>query len=70
MHSIPMPVGDCFAKGISISLKLLQEAKKLNMPRLNLMSWEAIKDNIIKYKEIKFGADSPTCIKCIDEIKE
>ena len=30
---------------------------------------EAIKDTIRKYKEIFFGADSPTCIACLDELR-
>ena len=29
---------------------------------------KAIKDTIIKYKEIIFGADSPICIKCLDKL--
>ena len=28
---------------------------------------KAIKDTINKYKEIIFGADSPICIRCLDE---
>ena len=59
--------------------KWLQERKEINIPSGNLISTEeAIKDNIVKYKEIIFGAkgnmikyeeiifglDSPICIKC------
>ena len=31
---------------------------------------KAIKDTIIKYKEIIFGVDSPICIKCLDELRK
>ena len=31
---------------------------------------KAIKDTIIKYKEIIFGKDSPICIKCLDELRK
>ena len=37
--------------------KWLQERKEINIPSGNLISTEeAIKDNIVKYKEIIFGA--------------
>ena len=31
---------------------------------------KAIKDTIAKYKEIVFGADSPTCMACLDELQK
>ena len=31
---------------------------------------EAIRDTIINYKEIILGADSPTYIKCMNELKK
>ena len=31
---------------------------------------KAIKDIVIKYKEIIFGVDSPICIKCLDELRK
>ena len=31
---------------------------------------KAIKNTIIKNKEIVFGVDSPICIKCLDELKK
>ena len=31
---------------------------------------KAIKDTIIKYKDVIFGADSPICIKCLDELRK
>ena len=31
---------------------------------------KAIKDTTIKYKEIIFGAGSPICIKCLDELRK
>lgn len=31
---------------------------------------KAIKNTIIKYKEIAFIVDSPICTKCLDEIKK
>ena len=48
---------------------LLELAKTLNIPRRICMKTkeeleEAIKDTITKYKEIIFGADSPTCMAC------
>lgn len=49
---------------------LLQEAKELNKTRWNLMGRDlqkAIKDTIIKYKEINFGIDSPICLECSNE---
>ena len=46
---------------------LLELAKTLNIPRRICMKTkeeleEAIKDTITKYKEIIFGAASPTCM--------
>ena len=43
---------------------MLEKAKELNIPRQNCMKSEeelekAIKDTVIKYKEIIFGKDSP-----------
>ena len=53
---------------------LLEKAKELNIPRGNCMKtkqWleKAIKDTIIKYKEI-IGLDSPACIKYLDELRK
>ena len=31
---------------------------------------KAIKDTITKFKDIIFGADSPICIKCLDELRK
>ena len=31
---------------------------------------KAIKDTITKYKEIIFGADSPTYMTCLDELRK
>ena len=57
---------------MSTLLKLSQEAKELNKSHWNSISnkdpRKAIKDTIIKYKEIIFGAD--ICIKCLDELKK
>ena len=51
---------------------LLEKAKELNIPRRNIMPREelekTIKDTIIKYKEIIFGADSSMCMKCLDQL--
>ena len=30
---------------------------------------KAIKDTIIKYKEIIFGVDTPICTKCINQLR-
>ena len=54
---------------------LLELAKKLNIADRNSMKTkeeleEAIKDTITKYKEIIFGADTPTCVACLDELRE
>ena len=54
---------------------LLQEGKELNIPRRNCVKTKqelekTIKDTIIRYKEIVFGADSPICIKCLDELRK
>ena len=53
---------------------LVKKAKDLNIPRQKCMKTKeelekAIKDTIIKYKEIIFGADSPICMKCLDELQ-
>ena len=53
---------------------LLENAKKLNIPRRNCMKTkeeleEAIKDTIAKYKEIIFGPDSPVSMACLDELR-
>ena len=54
--------------------KLLQEEKKLNIPRLNLIYKDdlekTIKDTIIKYKEIIFCVDSPIFIECLSELRK
>ena len=52
----------------------LELAKKLNIPRRNCMKTreeleKAIKNTIIEYKEIIFGADSPACMACLDELR-
>ena len=49
-------------------------AKKLNMLRQNCTKTKeelekAIKDTITGYKEIIFGADSPVCMTCLDELQ-
>ena len=31
---------------------------------------EAIKDIIIRYKEINFGSDTPACMACLDELRK
>ena len=31
---------------------------------------KAIKNTIIKYKEIIFGANSPACMACLDELRK
>ena len=53
---------------------LLEKAKELNIPRRNWMKTkeepeEAIKDTITKCKEIIFGPDTPTCMACLDELR-
>ena len=56
---------------MSTLLKFLQVAKELNIPCRNLTSTEdlkeAIKDTIMKYKEIIFDVDSSICIKLQDD---
>ena len=52
---------------------LLEFAKKLNILYQNCMKTreeleKANKDTITKYKEIIFGADSPACMACLDEL--
>ena len=54
---------------------LLEKEKELNIPLRNCMKTKqelekVIKDTIIKYKEITFGARSPICIKCLDELRK
>ena len=54
---------------------LLELAKKLNIPRQNCMKTkeeleEAIKNTIKEYKEIIFGADTPVCMACLDELRK
>ena len=49
---------------------LLEESKELNMTRRNVISkeylQEAIKDTIIKYKEIILCVDIPICKECLN----
>ena len=54
---------------------LLEKAKEFKIPRRNCMKTKQklekpIKDTVIKYKEIIFGANSPICMKCLGERKE
>ena len=54
---------------------LLELAKKLNIPRRNCMKTKeelekATRDTITKYKEIIFGADTPACITCLNELRK
>ena len=54
---------------------LLELAKKLNIPRQSCMKTkeeleEAIKNTIKEYKEIIFGADTPVCMACLDELRK
>ena len=54
---------------------LLEKAKELNIPRRNCMKKleeleKAIKGTITRYKESIFGADSPICIKFLDELRK
>ena len=56
-------------------MSLLELAKKLNIPRRNCMKTkeeleEAIKDTIIRYKEIIFDSDTPVCMVCLDELQK
>ena len=53
---------------------LLGLAKKINIPRRNCMKTkeeleEAIKDIITMYKDIIFSSDTPTCMACLDELR-
>ena len=52
---------------------MLAQAKKLNILRQNVMSREdlqkAIKDTLIKYKEIIFCADTPICTEHLNELR-
>ena len=52
---------------------IVRESKESNILRRNCMKTKqelekAIKDTIIKYREIIFGADNPICIKYLDEL--
>ena len=52
--------------------KLLENAKEWSIPRRKCMKTKqelerSNRDTIIKYKEI-INVDSPTCIKCLDEL--
>ena len=54
---------------------LLELAKKLNIPRRNCMKTKeelekATRDTIAKYKEIIFGADTPACMTCLNELRK
>ena len=54
---------------------LLELTKKLNIPRRNCMKTKeklekCIKDTIIEYREIVFGADTPICMTCLDELRK
>ena len=54
---------------------LLELAKKLNIPRRNCMKTKeelekATRDTITKYKEIIFGADTPACMTCFNELRK
>ena len=54
-------------------MTLLEKAEKLNIPRRNCTKakqelGKAIKDTIIKSKEMIFVLNSPVCIKCLDEL--
>ena len=54
---------------------LLQLAKKFNIPCQNYTKTkeelkEAIKDTILRYKEIIFNSDTPTCMACLDECQK
>ena len=54
---------------------LLEPAKKLNIPRRNCMKTKeelekATRDTIAKYKEIIFGADTPACMTCLNELRK
>ena len=56
-------------------MTLLEKAKELDKHRRNCMKTKqelekVIKDTVIKYKEIIFGADSPICMKCLDELQK
>ena len=54
---------------------LLELVKKLNIPRRNCMKTKqelekAIKDTTTEYKDIIFGADSPACMACLNELRK
>ena len=54
---------------------LLEKARELKIPRRNYMKTKqelkkAIKDNIIKCKEIIYGVGRPVCIKYFDKLQK
>ena len=54
---------------------LLELTKKLNIPHRNCMKTKeelqkCIKDTIIEYREIIFGADTPICMTGLDELRK
>ena len=54
---------------------LLKKAKELSIPRRNCMKTKqelkkAIKDTIIKYKKIVFGANIPVCMAHLDKLRK
>ena len=54
---------------------LLELVKRLNISRRNCIKTrkeleDAIKDTMIKYKQILFGLDIPTCTACLDELRK
>ena len=56
-------------------IALLEKAKELNIPCRNCIKTKqeferAFKDTNIKFKEIIFGVDSPTCVKCFEKTSE
>ena len=56
-------------------LKLLQEAKELNIPRRNCMKMKQELEKTIvetqqKYKDIIFGIDTPICKERLKELKK
>lgn len=58
-------------KNMNDSLELLTQTKELIEPCQNMFKEElqlAIKDTITKYKEIAFGADTPVCTECLNEV--
>ena len=54
---------------------MLEKAEELNITNQNRMEMEkehenAIKNTIVKYKDIIFDADTPIFIKCLGELKK